>query len=274
MKTLRAVHANQGVRAKYQRQMLALIEEMGASIEYWLKATYRNSPPLLASDAAKSPVKAVNKTLRDLSVRWLRRFDDAAPRIAQTYLDQAFRASNTSMREALKEAGFAVEFTITPAVRDAFEASLAENISLIRSIPEQYLSDVEGIVNRAYGTGRDLATIVAELRDRYKVTSDRAILIARDQSNKANAVVVQTRQMELGLTKAIWMHSHAGKTPRPSHLAANGKEFEIAKGMYLDGKWVLPGQEINCRCTSRAVIPDLRVAENLEMIRSDPKRRR
>ena len=50
------------------------------------------------------------------------------------------------------------------------------------------------------------------------------------------------------------MHSHAGKEPRLSHVAANGKRFDVGKGISLDGKWVQPGEEINCRCTSRAVI--------------------
>ena len=258
-KVVRAVHANAGVRAKYQKQLKALISEMADSVEYWLTATYRDSPPLLAMDARRSPVRYVNKQMRDLARRWLKRFDDAAPQIAEAYLKQMFRMSDSGMKQALKTAGFAVQFEMTPAMRDAFEASLAENISLIKSIPEQYLSDVEGIVNRSYAAGRDLATMVEELRQRHKVTSDRAVLIARDQSNKANAVVIRTRQMSLGLTEAVWMHSHAGHTPRPSHLAANGETYKIAEGMFLDGKWVQPGQEINCRCVSRAVIPALAV---------------
>jgi uncharacterized protein with gpF-like domain len=58
----------------------------------------------------------------------------------------------------------------------------------------------------------------------------------------------------LGITQAIWQHSHAGKKPRPSHVKADGKTFDIEKGMYLDGKWVQPAEEYNCRCTSRAII--------------------
>ena len=82
----------------------------------------------------------------------------------------------------------------------------------------------------------------------------RAAFIARDQTNKAKAAIEKARWQELGITEAIWMHSHAGKEPRPSHVAANGKRLNVNKGMYLDGKWVQPGEEINCRCTSRAVI--------------------
>ena len=53
---------------------------------------------------------------------------------------------------------------MTPAVRDAFNASLAENVGLIKSIPEKYLQQVEGVVMRSYSAGRDLETMVKELK--------------------------------------------------------------------------------------------------------------
>ena len=164
------------------------------------------------------------------------------------------------MRMALKDAGLAVKFNFTPAMRDAFNASLAENIGLIRSIPQQYLEKVSGIVNRSYVMGRDLQTMVREIQALYPVTKDRAILIARDQSNKANAVVNRTRELELGITDAIWMHSHAGKVPRPDHVAANGRRYKIAEGCLISGKYIQPGEEINCRCTQRAVLPSIQAA--------------
>jgi uncharacterized protein with gpF-like domain len=62
----------------------------------------------------------------------------------------------------------------------------------------------------------------------------------------------------LGITKAIWRHSSAGKVPRPTHLKMDGQEFEIAKGIWDTAveEWVLPGFLPNCRCTSRAIIPE------------------
>lgn len=258
-KVARAVRPNAGLRAKYQKQMLALIDEMGASIEYWLTATYNASPPRMAALVAQdaTPSQLINKQLRDLARRWLRRFDESAPKIADAYLKSSFSATDSALRMALKDAGFAVKFEMTPAMTDAFEASLAENIGLIRSIPQEYLQQVEGAVNRSYAVGRDLATMVSDIRKIYPVTQNRAIFIARDQSNKANSVVNRTRQLELGLTDAIWMHSHGGKTPRPSHVAANGRRYKIAEGCLIDGEYVQPGEKIKCGCTSRSVLPGL-----------------
>ncbi len=255
-KTLRAIHANRGVESAYRRELEALISEMSASVEYWIVAAYRKAPPRMSALAADaSPASTAIAYLKDLSKRWISRFEESAPKIAEKYLRRSFKATDSAFRQALKDAGWSVDFKMTPAVRDAFNASLAENVGLIRSIPEQYLTQVEGIVMRSYAAGRDLESMVDELRGRYPITKRRAELIARDQCNKANAVVNRARQLELGITEAIWMHSHAGKEPRASHVAANGKRYKIAEGCLIDGKHIQPGEEINCRCTSRPILP-------------------
>lgn len=252
-KVARAVHANRGQAARYRRQMEALTREMHESVVYWLTSTYRNAPPIIATDA--SPVKTMRRQLRELADRWVKRFEDAAPKIAEAYLKGAFKYTDSAMRQALKDAGWTVKFEMTPVVREAYEASLAENIGLIRSIPQQYLQQVEGIAMRSYTAGRDLAGMVKDLHKLYPKAADRCVLIARDQSNKANAVVTRTRQEELGIVEAIWMHSHAGKVPRPDHVAANGRRYKVAEGCLISGEYIRPGELINCRCTSRSVLP-------------------
>lgn len=255
-KVLKSVAANRGTEARYRKALKAIIDEMANSLEYWLTAAYRKTPPHvaeLAEDA--SPSQAIKKQLDSLAKRWRDKFDEYAPKLAEAYVTHMFKTSDSAFRKALKDAGYSVKFKMTPSMRDAFNATLAENVGLIKSIPEQYLTQVEGVVMRSYTVGRDLQTMVADLKKLYPIATNRAVLIARDQSNKANATVNRTRQMELGITEAVWMHSHAGKTPRPSHVEANGKKYKIAEGMLIDGEYIQPGEEINCRCTSRPILP-------------------
>nr|WP_277347156.1 phage minor head protein [Collimonas pratensis] len=134
---------------------------------------------------------------------------------------------------------------------------MSEQVGLIKSIASQHLTEVQGLVMRSVADGRDLGTLAKGLEDRYGITKRRAALIARDQNNKATATITRVRQDSLGITEAVWMHSHAGKHPRPSHVAANGKRYTIKEGMYLDGVWTWPGREIGCRCISKSVIPGL-----------------
>jgi SPP1 gp7 family putative phage head morphogenesis protein len=259
IKTARPVHANRGIEAAYRRRIQSLVTEMAASYQYWIKAAMRENPPKMAAvvEAAEdaSPSDKITRRVRELARRWQEKFDEEAPRIAASYVTKMFRATDSAMRASMKAAGWAVDFTMTPAVRDAFDASVAENVSLIKSIPSQYHTQVEGSVMRGYAAGRDLQAMTKDLRALYPKASKRVTLIARDQSNKANAVVNRARQLELGITEAIWMHSSAGKEPRPDHVAANGKKYKIAEGCKISGEYIQPGQMINCRCTSRPVLP-------------------
>lgn len=258
-KTLKSIPANRGLEAKYRKKLERLVAEMHGSFEYWLTAAYRKEPPRMAKlvDMAgdASPTAYIKRMLDSLAKRWIAKFEEAAPAIAEAYVKDQFKLSDSAFMQALRDSGMVVSFKMTPAVRDALNASIAENISLIKSIPEQYLTRVEGSVMRSYTAGRDLATMTKEIREAYPITAKRAAFIARDQSNKANAVVNRARQLELGITRAKWMHSHAGINPRPSHVAANGKEYDIAKGCLIDGEYIQPGEEPNCRCTSRPILP-------------------
>lgn len=259
VKIASSVNSNKGVETAYRKAMQQLVDEMVQSTEYWIASAYKKDPPrmeALASDAAPhTPSIKMKKTIKGLAKRWIKKFDESAPKIAEAYMRKQFEHSDKAFRQALKDAGFAVEFQMTPAMRDAFHASLAENVGLISSLPEKYYSQIEGVVMRSYTVGRDLETMTKELQKYKGITRDRAVLIARDQSNKANAVVNRARQLELGITKAIWMHSSAGKHPRPSHVAADGKEYDVSKGCLIDGEYIFPGIMINCRCTSRSVLP-------------------
>ena len=64
------------------------------------------------------------------------------------------------------------------------------------------------------------------------ITWSLAVIIARDQNNKATASMTRARQNELGITEAIWVHSGAGKHPRPTHVAMNGAKYDVKKGMW------------------------------------------
>jgi SPP1 gp7 family putative phage head morphogenesis protein len=252
-KTARAVSANRGLEAKYRKALVKLIDEMQRSMIYWLGAQYNKAPPIMAGDA--SPVHYVSNLMQSLAASWTKRFDAYADKLADYYVNGMFRSSDRALRQSLKDAGWSVDFEMTGAMRDALNATIAENVGLIRTIPQQYLQQVEGVVMRSYTQGRDLETMVKDLKALYPKASHRAELIARDQSNKANSVVQRTRQLELGITEAVWMHSHAGKNPRPDHVAANGKKYRIAEGCLISGEYIQPGYEINCRCTSRPVLP-------------------
>ncbi|SSF74033.1 phage head morphogenesis protein [Klebsiella quasipneumoniae] len=228
---------------------------MHKSVVYWLAVDYKSSGATVAMDA--SPAVMMRNAMRKLATRWTKRFDGMAQKLADRFANDAMKNTDVSLASAFKDAGFTVEFKMTSQMNNALQATIAENVGLIRSIPEKYFTEVEGLVMRSVARGRDLSYLTDELQKRYGITRRRAAFIARDQNNKATSVVQSARQQALGITQGIWKHSHAGKKPRQSHVAANGKTFDISKGMLIDEEYIMPGELPNCRCTWEAVIPGL-----------------
>jgi uncharacterized protein with gpF-like domain len=229
---------------------------MAASVDYWLRSTYRNNEPRIAQD--ELPASALKAAIRKLTARWQRRFNEAAPKLADYYATAIEKRSSAALRGILKEAGFTVEFKMTPATQDIFRATVQSNVELIKSIPAQYLTQVQGSVMRSVQTGRDLGALSKDLQEHFGVTKRRAAFIARSQNNMATASMTRARQAELGITEAIWMHSGGGKHPRPTHLAAGKSKtkYDVKVGWYDPdvGKNIFPGELPNCRCVSRAVV--------------------
>lgn len=203
------------------------------------------------------PANELQAVMNDLTGQWTENFDEMAEKMGRYFARSAANRTEAQMRSILKDAGWTVRARPSPAVRDVIEASVHENVALIKSIPQQHLKAVEGMVMRSVQRGRDLKTLARDLRKQFGVTKRRAALIARDQNNKATSAFQEARRQELGIKEAIWMHSHAGKKPRPKHVAADGRRYDVTKGLPIGdkGQYVFPGEEINCRCVSRSVLP-------------------
>jgi uncharacterized protein with gpF-like domain len=230
---------------------------MAASVDYWLKATYRQNEDLIVAED-ESPADALRRSMKDLAKRWTKKFDEMSSRMAEYFTQSVEKRSTAAMKKILKDGGWTVGFQITPAMRDVIDSVVHENVSLIKSIPERYLTQVESIVMIGVQNGRDQQVISEGLQKQLGVTRRRAALIARDQTNKATASLSRARQLELGIDEAVWVHSGGGREPRSTHLKAGREKtrYNIREGWYdpAVGQHIQPGELINCRCVGRPVI--------------------
>lgn len=217
----------------------------------------RHWPLWILAQDAPAPVTKIDRLLKTWGDKWRQKFDKLSLEMARKFAAKNFQHTELAMRAALKGAGFTVKFKASKASVAAYKGVVAENVNLIKSIPAQYLTGVQSAVWSSVNRGADMASLSKALRQNYGATVKRAALISRDQNHKAKAVIENARRQELGITQAIWQHSSAGKEPRPSHVKMNGKVFDLKQGMWDEDEqeWILPGQLINCRCTSRAIIP-------------------
>jgi SPP1 gp7 family putative phage head morphogenesis protein len=256
-KRLASSRSSPAIEAEYRKKLESLVDQMQRSVLRWVSAEYRRKPPELALD--DSPARALSTAVNRLSQYWDRRFNEMCRRLARYFAVTVARRSDEALRRALAKGGMSVDFKMTAAMNDVVQATVQENVALIRSIPEKYFLGVQGAVMRSVQTGRDLKSLSDELRHNFGVTRRRAALISRDQNNKATSMLTRARQIDLGITQARWVHSSAGKEPRPSHVKASreGVIFDIREGWFdpAINKRIWPGTEINCRCFAKPVIP-------------------
>lgn len=253
-KTLRPTLPNAGTAAWYRRKLEAEIKAMHQSLAWWIAAQYKAGG--FALDAAETNAERLQQEMERLREQWTQHFDDLGEHLSRMFARKVMGYTDYNAKTAFQALGLTVGMTMTAPMRQAYQGVIGEQVGLIRSIAAQHLDNVQRLVMESVSRGRDLHYLSQELRKRYRITKRRAALIARDQNNKATATLQSARQLEMGITHGIWRHSHAGKEPRPSHVKADGEKFDLRKGMYLDGEWTLPGQQINCRCFYSPVLPD------------------
>lgn len=268
----RAVKPNAGVRAKYEKTLFALLEKAHKTLVLPLLDQYAGLAPGVSMPDAPArdaygydplvydakPVKAdyIIAAFRQRFNEWMEKnaplFEDTALWFGTT----SGKATNNAVKQSLAMAlGHTVTLQLTPGMEAVLAKVAKDNVALIKSIHTTFHDQVVEEVLKSAMKGRDVGGLAKVLQERFKVSKSRAALIAMDQNNKATAKIEQTRRQELGITTAVWLHSGAGKFPRLSHKAAHGREFDVEKGCRIDGKYILPGEEIGCKCTSAAKVP-------------------
>jgi hypothetical protein len=160
-----------------------------------------------------------------------------------------------------------VKFDVS-RVTDTVKANIRENIALLEEIDREHLDQVYDAALRSISAGRDLSILYKALMQMNidGMTKGRAAEIARILNNKATALIQKEQQESLGIKSAVWLYSGAPcllnhklpadweKRQDAAHRNANGKPYDVNKGMFLDGKWTWPGVEPGCRCVSKSVV--------------------
>ncbi len=125
------------------------------------------------------------------------------------------------------------------------ETFTAENVSLIQSIPEQSLHQVEQVVLRGLNGGDRAEAIAEKIEERFDVSESRAAMIANDQTLKFFSSLNKTRQTELGITHFIWV------TANDERLCDECEPLDGKRFSWDDAPDGGPGEiHPNCRCSA------------------------
>lgn len=258
-RTLKPVRVPAAIQAKYHAKLRKLVKQTHKSLLYWLKSVYKKNE----STITDSPTSDISKEMKRLIRQWRRRYGDEARSLAKWLANETRKHTARNLQNQFKEVnkvvgGFNLEFGyMSQRERFVFNAIVESNVNLIKSIGEQYLTQVQGIVLRSIEVGNDLGEMTEQLESQYDITERRAAMIARDQTAKANENLSRVRLKDYGVTQMRWLHTSAGTTYRESHLEMDGEIYDINEGCYdVDyGGYIHPAELVNCRCVGVPIIP-------------------
>jgi SPP1 gp7 family putative phage head morphogenesis protein len=239
----------------YNAELQRIVRAVSKDINVNLMPTVRNLAPEYQRDGAlvmDSWVDVLTAALRAVRIRWTNpRFQALANQIASRFV---MGANNSNRRRTERDMGIDI-FSDSTVISEYVQASIADNVRLIQSIPDQYLTQVESIVMTNVRSGGRPSSIAKSLQQQLGVTERRAKMIARDQTAKVNGQLNAKRQQDVGFEYFKWSTSHDERV-RDRHEDISEKRTAYGIGVYRwdnpplsdRGTPIVCGQDFQCRC--------------------------
>ena len=240
--------ANKSYEVKYRKELLGIVNSLKKDILTNIIPILKQYEQEYVNDSYATTLEQVFENLRS-------RYNSVsvyAKSIASEFVGQVDKNNREKFYKTV-ENSIGVNLSAisrNEGLGDTLVASTRENVSLIKSIPEEYFKRVETLVFRSTIEGHKSGSIIKEIQKIKNLTTYRAKLIARDQSSKLNAAITETRQKNLGIEEYIWRTS-GDERVRSSHSDNNGKTFRWDTPPKNTGH---PGQSIQCRCVAQPII--------------------
>lgn len=249
-----------GAEREYRVTLINYVDTLIADVEAGLIPQLRSLENQigLRTDDKRSDVSAWVGIIEDV----LGELDKAASetsrqeqleRDAAVFAQEVSRFGRIQTFQQLKGALGVDLFVAEPQLQDMLADFTNENVALIKSIPKTFHDRIGRIVRDEFRQGARAEQVQEKIRATYDVTRNRAILIARDQSNKLTGQTTRMRQTNLGIESYRWRTSQDDRV-RPSHAANEGRVIKWSEPPAETGH---PGQDVNCRCTAEPVFDDL-----------------
>lgn len=211
-------------------------------------------------------LKLADKAKRKL----LRRFsNDRLSKISKKYTGQADKRNAKQFYENVEsKVGISQkQLEATEGLTFTINAYQAETSQWIQKLRDETLQQWIAGTLRMMAEGTGLEEILSQFDDMTEKRKNHAKMVARTQIATFNSLTSKARAQNLGIEKAVWVTAQdervrgnpGGKYPNahPSHYWADGKEFDLSKGLkFPNGDTLLPGTSYNCRCTYRMILPE------------------
>lgn len=201
--------------------------------------------------------------------RYSEKLEPWAVRQSLKLLEQVQKSNKRAYQNKSKAIGAALNFGVAEEnIRQVALALLNEQVGLIKSIPLEAGLRAQRIAFEAAlnGTRAEVNTdTLEELQNEMgastSVAVNRAMLISRTETARANAAINQARAMSVGSGQYRW-HNSGDEAVRHSHKFYKGRRLQGmifswgAPPTLSDGMTGHPGTFPNCRCFAEPVFDD------------------
>lgn len=245
---------------RYSRELRRAVAKMQRIAEREIRKLYKTPDAKQYFTQDASVASQARILMNALSDKFDRMFGDLAPKASANMVNQADKASKSATAQSMKElsGGMTIKTNIMGAdLRETVKASIAANVDLIKSIPQQYMKQISGAVYRSVTSGQGMADLMPQIQKYGDMTDRRAKNIALDQTRKAYNSINADRMKKVGVKKFEWIHSGGGLHPRRDHQDMDGNIYSFDDLPVIDkstGERGIPGSLPNCKCTMRPVL--------------------
>lgn len=256
------------------KELAGIYKDLGSQIELEISAPFKGEDARRAEGGTTALDDSISSQIRialnKLQRKYGGKFDERSKELVKQLLKKTNRYSNMQINNALKDMlgdkakGFGLlGSAISPEKSEVMKALIFENVSLIRSISDEYFKQITGSVARSIEGGSSLKQLAKELKEYGAKTQRRADLIAQDQTRKAYTSINLRNFADCNIQKVKWLHSGGSREPREYHMKSwldgglNGLIFDIDNPPVIDlrtGERGYPGTAPYCRCVMQAVL--------------------
>ena len=279
----REVKSPNGAKIKAPEAPRSEIRQFGNAIEYmvdqmaqrWRTQIFKElNQDTIEKFTDASQVGNFAKVFLAMSARvrrkLLKQFDD--PRIeklAKKYTGKVDKRNKAEFyRRAEEKIGISrEELEATEGLTSQINAYQLETMQWVKKMRDDTLQQWTSQTLRQMAEGKGLPEILKQFDGMVEQRKGHAKMVARTQISTFNSLTSKARAQNLGIKKAIWKTAAdervrgnpSGKYPnsKPSHYDIDGVEFDLSKGAYINGQYLLPGTSPNCRCDYQMIIPEM-----------------
>lgn len=252
-----------------------VVKDMKSFLSFWVQENRRR-------DVWSDDLNELNKKFRDLQREV---FEENEDTLREEIVAVAILIAQFNKRQQIKFVSNSLKIDKTfvadvlgsePWLDPLLQAWTTNNVSLIKGLTDEFYKKI----NNAVITGlqndlsaKDLAKELTKINKNF--SQNRTKLVARDQTNKLNGVLVQRRQEDVGIEWYQWETARDEAVRNPMHTnmqskickwsdvsvyansISDAKNDNWLKRSGLPGVQLHPGGDIQCRCWANGIFTEL-----------------